>query len=198
MSKEGDRDNIVGFPSLGKSKQKIFRKMGQPVPESLSLAIQYLETAKKDFNNGQYNLAAEYAFAAIAKEPLMDEAIALIEEIGQKFLEKKYFAQAVNHYSNFSRVCPNRVEAFTGLGTAYLNYNMPKEADDVFEQALKLDPHNPEALFFLGMIAYFDNKAEKAKAYLSRLLELSNLSIEKDAKKQALAVLKELNSRQAD
>ena len=58
--------------------------------------------------------------------------------------------------------------ALSGKGHALRKLNEPEKAEKSFQEAIKIDPYDPEALFGLGMIAYKNENLKSATKFLYR------------------------------
>jgi type IV pilus assembly protein PilF len=85
----------------------------------------------------------------------------------------KYFMQAVK---NPLYAAPGRSYSAAGLCT--LRANNPREAEQFFERALRLEPDDPPSLLNLGQIRYKQGKIDEARRLVSRYNKLAQPSPE--------------------
>ena len=85
----------------------------------------------------------------------------------------KYFMQAVR---NPLYATPWR--SYSAAGVCTLRTNNLKDAEDLFQRALKLDPDEPQALLQLGQIRYRQGNMRQARELVSRYNKLGNPSAE--------------------
>jgi Flp pilus assembly protein TadD len=62
--------------------------------------------------------------------------------------------------------------AYRDLGIAYTQISRPDEARENYEQALKIEPHDPYALMGLGLLAYRKSDFTTASDYFSRTIDV--------------------------
>ena len=79
----------------------------------------------------------------------------------------KYFMQAVK---NPLYATPSR--SYSAAGVCTLRTNNPKEAEQYFERALRLQPDEPAALLNLGQIRYKQGKMDEARQLVARYNKL--------------------------
>lgn len=85
----------------------------------------------------------------------------------------KYFMQAVK---NPLYATPWR--SYSAAGVCTLRVNNPKEAEQYFERALRLEPDETASLINLGQIRYKQGKIDEARKLVSRYNKLSDPSAE--------------------
>ena len=76
--------------------------------------------------------------------------------LGRSYLALQRMEDAVNAYDRAHRLAGNNTEAALGLGEAIslrAGGQIPPEASQLFEEALKLEPNNPKALLYGGFAA---------------------------------------------
>jgi type IV pilus assembly protein PilF len=85
----------------------------------------------------------------------------------------RYFMQAIKNplYS-----APWR--SYSAAGVCTLRTKNPKEAEQYFERALRLEPDEPASLINLGQIRYKQGKLDEARRLVSRYNKLSDPSAE--------------------
>jgi type IV pilus assembly protein PilF len=85
----------------------------------------------------------------------------------------KYFMQAVK---NPLYATPSR--SYSAAGVCTLRTGKPKEAEQYFERALRLQPDEPAALLNLGQIRYKQGKMDEARRLVARYNKLDEPSAE--------------------
>jgi len=85
----------------------------------------------------------------------------------------KYFMQAVK---NPLYAAPSR--SYSAAGVCTLLANQPKDAEQYFERALRLEPDERASLINLGQIRYKQGKLDEARRLVSRYNKLSDPSAE--------------------
>jgi type IV pilus assembly protein PilF len=85
----------------------------------------------------------------------------------------KYFMQAVK---NPLYATPSR--SWSAAGVCTLRTDRPKEAEQYFERALRLQPDEPAALLNLGQIRYKQGKMDQARLLVARYNKLDQGSAE--------------------
>lgn len=76
--------------------------------------------------------------------------------LGRSYLALQRMEDAVNAYDRAHKLAGNNTEAALGLGEAIslrAGGQIPPEASQLFEEALKLEPNNPKALLYGGFAA---------------------------------------------
>lgn len=85
----------------------------------------------------------------------------------------KYFMQAIK---NPLYATPSR--SYSAAGVCTLRTSQPKEAEQYFERALRLEPDERASLINLGQIRYKQGKLDEARRLVSRYNKLSDPSAE--------------------
>jgi hypothetical protein len=94
-------------------------------------------------------------------------------ELGNLLYDTANWPEAIVHYRAALRRDSTIVNAIVDLGVCYYNLSVPDEAERLFRRALTLAPHQPIALFNLGIVSerrgdlkealdYFQHAAENA------------------------------------
>jgi cytochrome c-type biogenesis protein CcmH/NrfG len=82
-----------------------------------------------------------------------------------------FITNAVEAFSNATKLQPNNLEAKTGLGVAYVNGGaMPMQGITLLLDVVKQDPKNHDALLNLGMFAMKSGQFEKAVSRFKTLI----------------------------
>jgi cytochrome c-type biogenesis protein CcmH/NrfG len=95
----------------------------------------------------------------------------LLAEIGKIYYQMHQFSVAAKYYENSVRVKPDAV-VFVKLGGAYHFDGADDRAIGAWNQALRLDPNNPDALFNIGFVKWHaQGDRESAIAAWQKLLK---------------------------
>jgi tetratricopeptide (TPR) repeat protein len=78
---------------------------------------------------------------------------------------------AASAYQSASRKDPRLVPARLGLAQCYLSLGMPDAARAESEEALRLDPRNPDVLFWAGQVARAEDRRRDAGKLLQEALD---------------------------
>ena len=93
------------------------------------------------------------------------------------------FQAAIMHFKNAVGLDPTLLNAKLYLATAYFNQYIPSgespenlkiaaQAIDAYEDVLKADPNNANAIASIAQIYYYEKNFDKAKEYQRRLLQV--------------------------
>jgi len=97
-------------------------------------------------------------------------------QLAQEYTNIEQYALALRAYDRANTLGGgNDPAALAGMGEAMLLGGGTARADtasDLFERALKLDPHSPKALFYSGLLAMNAGRLELARSRFSAMLEL--------------------------
>jgi type IV pilus assembly protein PilF len=85
----------------------------------------------------------------------------------------KYFNQAIRN-----PLYPTPSRSYSAAGVCSMRTGNPKEAEQYFERALRLDPDEPASLLHLGQIRYKPGKMDEARRLVSRYNKLADPSAE--------------------
>ena len=77
----------------------------------------------------------------------------LLAKIGHYYMVASQFKDAVPYYQKTVEIKPT-AENWTNLGNAYYYAESPDKAIDALNQAIKLDPKSPDALYNLGVLKW--------------------------------------------
>ena len=72
----------------------------------------------------------------------MNQQAKIYYKVGNDFLKKQLFPQAIQSYLDAIRFDQNYVKAYSNLGVAYKLSGLLKEAERTYMKALKLKPNN--------------------------------------------------------
>ena len=81
--------------------------------------------------------------------------------------------EAIVHYRSAVDHDSSLVAAMVDLGVCYYNLSVPQEAERLFNLALAREPHQPFALFNLGIVQERNGDTKAALDYFHRALEAS-------------------------
>ena len=83
------------------------------------------------------------------------------------------WSEAIVHYRSAVREDPSLITAIVDLGVCYYNLSVPEEAERLFNLALAREPHQPFALFNLGIVHERRGDNKGALEYFHRALQAS-------------------------
>jgi len=89
------------------------------------------------------------------------------------------------------------VTAIVDLGVCYYNLSNPDEAERLFQLALRNEPHQPFALFNLGIVNERRGNTDKALEYFHQALEASPPENMKPAVMEAMQRVSKATGKQA-
>ena len=89
------------------------------------------------------------------------------------------------------------VTAIVDQGVCYYNLSVPEEAERLFNLALARDPHQPFALFNLGIVYERRGEPERALQYFHRALQTSPPENMKPALMEAMQRVVQQSGKQA-
>jgi putative PEP-CTERM system TPR-repeat lipoprotein len=124
---------------------------------------------------------------------------------GKAFLELGKYREAKRSFDRALDVAGgSEVLPTVGLARLALKKQQPQQAEQIVEQALKLDPEHPEVWHTKGVIAYMRGDLEQAASHFTRCLELNrehyaakvsraSLYIELERYKEAIKEFSELS-----
>ncbi len=92
--------------------------------------------------------------------------------LGKVAADRDKFNDAIYHFNKAKVLRPDYLPIEINLGNAYLEINLPFAAKENFENALKISPDNPAALYGLGQIAYTEGKFQAAVTLFEKVLSL--------------------------
>jgi len=140
-----------------------------------------VEISKSDAQ-GYFNLGCSYwALSDLEKaEEAWKNAVKFDLQMERK--EEEKFVQDGLTVSLIIRKTPISYRAHISLASLYERKNLIGEAIKEYQEAVKIEPNNPEAYFELGRI-YFDSKdLEKARFYLEKHISLGGKNQERAKK----------------
>jgi cytochrome c-type biogenesis protein CcmH/NrfG len=95
-----------------------------------------------------------------------------IVELGNMDFDQKAYADAINLYKLALQVRPDVLNVRTDMGTAMFYLNRFDDAIATFQEVLKTDPKNAQALFNLGVsMLHGKNDPKRALEYWEKLVE---------------------------
>lgn len=107
------------------------------------------------------------------------------------------WSEAVIHYRAAVRADSSLITAIVDLGVCYYNLSVPEEAERLFRLALAREPHQPFALFNLGIVHERRGDTKGALEYFHRALQASPPENMKPAVMEALQRVAEASGKQA-
>jgi cytochrome c-type biogenesis protein CcmH/NrfG len=95
-----------------------------------------------------------------------------IVELANLNFDQKNYADAINLYKKALEIRPDALNVHTDMGTAMFYQNRFDDAIAEFQQILKADPNNAQALFNLGVtMLHGKNDPKGALEYWERMVE---------------------------
>ena len=88
-------------------------------------------------------------------------------QTGQEAASIKYFLQAIRN-----PLYPTPWRSYSAAGQCTLKTNDLKQAEDLFQRALKLEPDDPPSLLQMGVIRYRQGRMDEARRLVSRYNKL--------------------------
>jgi len=119
-------------------------------------------------SNQRQQEAANALFEELARD---SNNVAVHRQIADLFYDTANWSEAVVHYRAAIRRDSSLSTAMVDLGVCYYNLSRPDLAEEMFQLALKRDPHQPVALFNLGIVAETRGDDQAALQYYHRSLE---------------------------
>ena len=80
--------------------------------------------------------------------------------------------EALTGYRQLVRLNPNAISAKVGIGRILLAQENYREAVSVYQELNRLDPTNPDILYYLGLALKKSSQTEKANSILKNSREL--------------------------
>ena len=118
---------------------------------------------------GDFKRAQQYYEELLHLNPLIPHNYVRLAYVFQKM---KKIKEAVQLLEQGRKRMPDSKIILTGLGFAYLNGGMKKEAIEACQQALRLDPKFFDVLFLAGTIMWMEKKWAEALDYFERAIEI--------------------------
>jgi protein O-GlcNAc transferase len=109
----------------------------------------WLELGHVYFDLGHISEAQESYRKALKVKPGFFQAYNALGVILREFGN---LDQAIQHFLKATRIKPDYSAAFVNLAQAYELQGLPEKAQHAYQQALKIDPTNPQALGFLSFL----------------------------------------------
>jgi tetratricopeptide (TPR) repeat protein len=114
--------------------------------------------------NGDTSLAISSFRTCVEQDPDYFHAYMQLGDI----MSRQNNPLAIDYYSNAIRVNGSMVEAYYGLAYFYQEHGQPEEAIEVYDDLLKVDPHNAPAKHNIGYTYLFKlNEPGKAVNYFT-------------------------------
>jgi Flp pilus assembly protein TadD len=107
----------------------------------------------------------------LAAEKVHNYPLAQVVQFADYELRHNHRADAMAHAQRILQDTDDpstREIAYRDLGIAYTQLTKPEEARENYEQALKIEPHDPYALMGMGLLAYRKSDFSTASDYFSR------------------------------
>ena len=145
-------------------------------------------------SNEEQQKAADQLRAALEKDSTDTRARVGLADI---LFDTGNWSEAIVHYRSAVRQDSSLVTAIVDQGVCYYNLSVPDEAERLFNLALARDPHQPFALFNLGIVHERRGDAARALEYFHRALQTSPPENMKPAVMEAMQRVAPLTGKQA-
>jgi len=127
---------------------------------------------------------------ALAQDP---ENVDAMISLGNLYYDTKKFQDAIKYYEMALERQPDNLFVQVDLATSYKYIQQIDRAIVGLENVLEKDPHQPQALYNMGVIMLHDkNDLAGAKEYWSRLLETDTAEIDLTMVRQRLEVIERM------
>jgi adenylate cyclase len=125
--------------------------------------------------NTDYAQSLERASELGQRAVALDDSLSLPHLIlGQVYLWKKQYEQAITEAERAIALDPNNADGYVTLGDILVNAGQPEEGVELTEKAMRLNPHYPPLyLVELGWAYYRAGRYEEALAPLKKVLTLT-------------------------
>jgi tetratricopeptide (TPR) repeat protein len=117
----------------------------------------------------RYAEAESHCRQALALKP---QHPAFLNNLALSLIPQQHFDEALALLSQSAQLAPD-AQTFVLLASLMSKRKQHDEAKAACERALALDPHHPEALNVLGVIAFDQGRAEEAVLYHRKVIELA-------------------------
>ena len=140
--------------------------------------IQFNDQSRKAFfhlKSGEIDQAINaYTIAIKHKKRTLffSKAPSLYNNLGQAYLSKTQYDEAIAAFKHALEIKPDAVEVFINLATAYLKQNLPRRALEACQQAIRIDPRSPFAHYNLACAYALVDDAAKAIDSLESAIKL--------------------------
>jgi tetratricopeptide (TPR) repeat protein len=177
---------ICGFQSIyqnsfWKGEISLFERMVRFEPH---FGRGHLLLAKAYHNQGQEDLAFEHYHQALdimksyrqksSNEQSSQFYDGFIKDInfyiGQSFMAKGQFDQALTYYREASRISPNDPVLLENMGIAYMQAKQYKEALEIFNKVLRISPQNVSVLNDMAICYIQEGDKSQAEQFLKMAL----------------------------
>ena len=139
---------------------------------------QFNDHSRKGFfhlSNGELDQAIEVYTKAIKNKErtiFFTEEPSAYNNLGQAYLRKGEYAQAIAAFQKTLEMRPDAVGAYINLATAYLKQNLPDSAIESCEAALKVVPDVAHLHYNLACAYALKNEDKKSIDSLQRAIDL--------------------------
>jgi tetratricopeptide (TPR) repeat protein len=121
-------------------------------------------------SSGEQQKAADGFRAALEKDSTDTRSRVGLADI---LFDTGNWAEAIVHYRSAVRQDSSLITAIVDLGVCYYNLSVPEEAERLFNLALAREPHQPFALFNLGIVHERRGDNKGALEFFHRALQAS-------------------------
>lgn len=128
-------------------KKKHIKVQSADVPQEPESDTEFLESAERLYDQGQFIKAEEEAIEALKADPANRSAY---EFLGKVYLSRKNFLEAVEVYRYLIKQLPKNENYWTGLGDGLVGLEDYEEAASAYRKSLEIY-HNPKVFVSLGL-----------------------------------------------
>jgi tetratricopeptide (TPR) repeat protein len=119
-------------------------------------------------DSGRFIRAVEEAHRAVALDPLAGEAVFLLAvAYGLRGMP----ARSIELYESLERRAPGNPSVLANLAFAYLDEGRYREAQEAFEEVLRVDANNHLADYGMGLLHKFAGRFDRSRFHFERFLE---------------------------
>jgi len=157
--------------------------------------------ARMALQTGNFDVADKYYQQILKYHPKHQPTLLMQEKLSiRKQFQTKDFDKALKTAEKLNKQYPDQADPLTLMGIAYAGKGNIEQAKSAFEQAIEIEPGNPNAATNLAFLATQSGDFEAARSYYQQILQyhpnylktffmLADLEIKQGNKKAALAYL---------
>jgi len=131
------------------------------VPALIGLGTAYYEKRRS------YSQAATYYRQAAEIAPSRE----IHNYLGNSLIYQGYYPQAIKQFQSAIKIDPNYSSAYQNMGIAYFYMNRPQDTITAEKKAISLNPHSPDAYYFLAQGYDKSRNTQQAISYYNQFLQ---------------------------